>query len=328
MRRPGLTARWKSGFNGVPEQLTIALPAATPRTREQQLLDALASPFSATGLKVRLTSVYNQTKGSGTVVQSLLHFGGQELAFQHEADGTWHAAVDVVTSAYRGVKLPMQQRQRRMEIRLAEAEYQQAIHEGFLLMLVDPMKLPGAFLMRAVVRDAASERIGSASQYVQVPDTRKGQLAVSGIFLKQAPREMLNPKMVQPTADGKEGKVEAWSEGGPATRRYRPGQGILYAYAVINPKLKGPAKGFQVGSQVRVFRNGKLFYTGTYNHMLLKNQPDPTRLVGGGVLTLGSWLSPGEYLMQIVVTDENAGKKKPPVAQWVDFEVVAARDSL
>ena len=39
-------------------------------------------------------------------------------------------------------------------------------------------------------------------------------------------------------------------------------------------------------------------------------------------------LSPGEYLMQIVVTDENAGKKKPPVAQWVDFEVVAARDSM
>jgi hypothetical protein len=61
--------------------------------------------------------------------------------------------------------------------------------------------------------------------------------------------------------------------------------------------------------------------------MLAKNQTDPTRLVGG-VICLGSILSPGEYLVQIVVTDENAGKKKPPVAQWVDFEVVAARDSL
>jgi len=126
MRRPGLTARWKSGFNGVPEQLTVALTSAVPKTREQQLLDALASPFSATGLKVRLTSVYNQTKQSGAAVQSLLHFGGHELAFQHEADGTWHAAVDVVTSAYRGVNQPMQQRQRRMEIRLSEAEYQRA----------------------------------------------------------------------------------------------------------------------------------------------------------------------------------------------------------
>jgi hypothetical protein len=299
-----------------------------PKTRERQLLDALASPFSATGLKVRLTSLYNQTKQTGAVVESLLHFGGKELAFQHEADGTWHAAVDVVTSAYRGVKQPMQQRQRRAEIRLSEAEYQRALHEGFLLTLIDPMKQPGAFLMRAVVRDAASERIGSASQYVQVPDTRKGQLAISGIFLKQAPQEMVNPKMAQPSADGKEGKVEAWSEGGPAVRRYRPGQGILYAYAVINPKLKGSAKDFQVGSQLRVFRNGKLLYTGAYNHMLSKSQPDPTRLVGGGLISLGSILSPGEYLVQIVVTDENGGRKQPPVAQWVDFEVVAARGSL
>jgi hypothetical protein len=79
---------------------------------------------------------------------------------------------------------------------------------------------------------------------------------------------------------------------------------------------------------LRVFRNGSLFYTGAYSHTLSKSQPDPTRWVGGGVLSLGSTLSPGEYLMQVVVTDENAGKKKPPVAQWADFEVVAARDSL
>ena len=55
--------------------------------------------------------------------------------------------------------------------------------------------------------------------------------------------------------------------------------------------------------------------------MLAKSIADPTRLVGGGVLSLGVGLVPGEYLMQIVVTDENLGKKKPPVAQWVDFEV-------
>jgi hypothetical protein len=46
------------------------------------------------------------------------------------------------------------------------------------------------------------------------------------------------------------------------------------------------------------------------------------------MISLGSILSPGEYLVQVVVTDKNAGPKKRPVAQWVDFEVVAARDSL
>jgi VWFA-related protein len=328
MRRSGLTVRGKSGFNGVPDQLTIGPASAVPKTREEQLLDALASPFGATGIRVRLTSVFNQTRKTGPVVQSLLHFGGRELAFEQEADGTWHAAVDVVTSAYRGVKQPMQQRQRRMEIRLPEADYQRALHEGFLLTLVDQMKLPGGFLMRAVVRDAGNGRIGSASAYVQVPDTHKGKLALAGIFLKQAPPEMVNPKIAPPSTDGNEGSVEAWSEGGPATRRYRPGQGILYGYAVINPKSKGPGNKFQVGSQVRVFANGKPFYTGAYGPIVSIADSDPTRIVGGGVLSLGRALSPGEYLMQVMVTDENAGKKKAPVAQWVDFEVVAARDRL
>lgn len=54
VRTPGLTVRWKSGFNGVPDELVMARPDA-PKTREQQLMDALVSSFSASGVKVRLT---------------------------------------------------------------------------------------------------------------------------------------------------------------------------------------------------------------------------------------------------------------------------------
>jgi hypothetical protein len=111
-------------------------------------------------------------------------------------------------------------------------------------------------------------------------------------------------------------------------RRYLPGQAILYGYAVINPKFKGSSKEFKAGAQVRIFRNGRLLFTGPYANGLAKSEADPTRLVGGGVLTLGKALSPGEYLLQVVVTDELADKKKSRVAQWVDFEVVNAQASL
>src|SRR5204862_7624243 len=52
MRHPELKVRWKSGFNGVTDELTSSLVPA-PKTREQQLLEALASPFAASGIKVR-----------------------------------------------------------------------------------------------------------------------------------------------------------------------------------------------------------------------------------------------------------------------------------
>ncbi|MEO8370196.1 MAG: hypothetical protein ABI806_13430 [Candidatus Solibacter sp.] len=318
MRRPELKVRWKSGFNGVTDELTSALPPV-PKSREQQLLEALASPFAANGIKVRLTSSFNQTSKIGPIMHSLLHFGGRELAFRRQEDGTWRGAVDVMTSAFRGVKQPMEQRQRRLDISLTEEQYQKALREGFLLNLVDRMKQPGTFLMRAVVRDAVSERMGSASQYVQVPDTRKGQLAVSGILLKLAPPELRSPS-VSPAEN--EGSVQEWSEGGPATRRYRPGQAILYGFAVVNAKAAGPARQYRVGNQIRLFRNGKIVYTGKYSNLLDPTKEDAARLIGGGVLTLGGRLNLGEYPLQVIVTDENAGKKKPPVVQWIDFEVV------
>jgi hypothetical protein len=249
----------------------------------------------------------------------LLHFGGRELAFRKQEDGSWHATVDVVTSAFRGMKQPMEQGQRRLNLSLTDDQYQKALREGFLLNLVDRMKQPGTFLMRAVVRDAVSERIGSASQYVQVPDTRKGQLAVSGVFLRLAPPEMRSPAVSPPQ---NEGSIQEWSEGGPAVRRYRPGQAILYGFAVVNAKATGSAREYHVGNQIRLFRNGKIVYTGKYSNLLEPTKEDPTRIIGGGVLSLGGRMQLGEYLLQVIVTDENAGKKKPPVVQWIDFEVV------
>jgi hypothetical protein len=44
--------------------------------------------------------------------------------------------------------------------------------------------------------------------------------------------------------------------------------------------------------------------------------------VGGGTVRLGGKLTPGEYLLQVVVTDKLARKKKSQVAQWIDFEVI------
>jgi VWFA-related protein len=316
LRTPGLSVRWKSGFTGVPDELVVSR-ADAPKTREQQLIDALSSPFHAAGIKVRLTSFFNETRQRGPLVQSMLHFEAGALDFQQEADGMWHAAVDIVTSAYRGIKQPMEQRQRRQEIRLSEEQYRKALKEGFLFNFSDPMKVPGGFLMRAVVRDSGNQKIGSASQYVQVPDTRKHQLALSGIMLKQAPAELVAELGAVPLVE-----KEAWSQGGPALRRYLPGQAVLYGYAVINPRLKGSAKEYKTGAQVRIFRDGKLIHSGAYMHLMAKSKADPTRLVGGGVLRLGAQMSPGEYLLQVLVTDEFAGKKKSQVAQWVDFQVV------
>ena len=336
VHRAGLQVRWKSGFTGVADEAPGPEPAsvAEAKTGEEQLLQALASPFTATGVKVRLTSMYFQTKKTGPFVRSLLHLDAKDLTFAQGAFGLWHATVDVVASAYRGFHLvPLRHgqlglmaydRQHRTEISLSGERYRRALKEGVIYVLDEPMKEPGLFLMRVAVRDAVSRRVGSASQSLQVPDTRKGQLAVSGITLQLATPELLRMAEAAPAGEGgKDGRVEEWSEGGPAVRRYRPGQNIAYGYQVINPTLKGPAKEPQVAIQVRVFRNGKLFYTSPLEHSLKRSEADPTSFFTGGVLSLKENLTMGEYLLQVVVTDQLGKKKTSQATQWIDFEVTA-----
>ena len=50
--------------------------------------------------------------------------------------------------------------------------------------------------------------------------------------------------------------ASAWSEGGPAVRRYHGGQSILYACMVINPHVQSSTKKPEVVSEMRLFRNG------------------------------------------------------------------------
>jgi hypothetical protein len=184
-------------------------------------------------------------------------------------------------------------------------------------------KLPGTFIMRAVVRDNASQRIGSASQVVQVPDTRKGQLAMTGVLLRLATPELLAKAGTSNPAPVPDGKVEEWNEGGPAVRRFLAGQSIAYGYTVINARLRGSAKQPKLSLQTKLYRNGKLIFTGNPSHEVFPSAANPADFFGGGVLNLGKGIPAGEYVLQVTVTDELAPRKKSQFSQWMDFEVVA-----
>ena len=51
-------------------------------------------------------------------------------------------------------------------------------------------------------------------------------------------------------------------------------------------------------------------------------QADLERLSVGGRIQLGSQLAPGEYVLQVVVTDALADKQHRQATQWMDFEII------
>ena len=62
-------------------------------------------------------------------------------------------------------------------------------------------------------------------------------------------------------------------------------------------------------------------YTGKVMTLSMEGQPDPKRLIGGGSMKLGAQITPGDYILQVTVTDKLASEKYRTATQWMDFEI-------
>ena len=95
---------------------------------------------------------------------------------------------------------------------------------------------------------------------------------------------------------------------------------LVYGLAIYNAQIEKATGKPNLKVQVRVFKNGEQLFAGKELAFDSSNQKDLKRLDAGGGISLGTSMSPGEYVLQIIVTD--MAKDKPQVAsQWMDFEI-------
>jgi hypothetical protein len=72
---------------------------------------------------------------------------------------------------------------------------------------------------------------------------------------------------------------------------------------------------------MRLFRDREQVYAGPPADFDPGKQTDMASLQSATRIRLNG-LQPGEYVMQVVVTDALAPEKRRTVTQWIDFEVV------
>jgi VWFA-related protein len=349
--RPGLKVRTRRGFFGFEGKALT--PAGVPRTRAQQIRAALVSPFPAGGVGLRLTSLFGRDLKQGAFVRSLIHIDGRDLTFRKQPDGTYKSVIDVVALTFGAKGQVVGEVNVTHTVEASERLYKQIQEAGLLYNMVIPAKKPGAYQLRIAVRDTASERTGSASQYVEVPDVKKGRLALSGIVIKsmtnmfgsqpaasvpapKRPAAPAEPETAAPVENVPPSNVSAPEEkpadgpappptdpqGSPAVRRFRRGATIDYGFYIYNAKSDRAGSRPQLQTQLRLFRDGKLIYEGKvlpFDAQFLNGSGD---IGAGGRLYLGKEMTPGEYALQMVVTDLLAREKQRVAAQWSDFEIV------
>lgn len=326
VKRPGLEVRTRGGFfNRTDKQ-------SEPTPEEAQLL-ALASPFGASDVDVRLTALFANDERAGSYFNTLLHIDARDLTFTPDTDGWQKAVIELVALTFGdNGRLVDKLDGTSYTLRLRGETYRRARRTGFVHTMSVPVKKPGAYQLRVSVRDAATKRLGSAGQFIIVPDLSKNRLALSGILLRavattlaaagaaemtEAPTEE-EPLDEETTA--RQGGVSV--QGTAAARRFAPGASLEYDLVIYNARLDKTTRFPRLSTRVRLFRDGQLFTESRFTPADTRGQTDMKRIRVGGRFNLAADMQPGQYVMQVVVSDELAKEGQRVATQWIDFEVV------
>jgi hypothetical protein len=319
--RPGLDVRSRQGFYGLTDR------PAQPRagTRSEQLLGALTSPFGESGINVRLTSLFGNDVKAGSFVRSLLHVKASDLSYSDELDGWKKVVFDILAVTYGDNGRVVDQMGKIETVRMSRNAFKQVSESGFDYVFTFPIKKPGAYQFRAAFRDSTTERVGSATQFLEVPDIKKGRLTLSGIVIEgyseSTPTPGSAPAGSVPSSleEGQNSRRDP--SAGPGVRQFKRGMVMSYGYHIYNTrsdKTTGP----NLLWQVRLFKDGKEIYAGKQLRVPVAGEPDLKRLPATGSLQLGDQMALGDYVMQVVVTDAAAPEKYRTATQWIDFEIV------
>jgi VWFA-related protein len=311
-----LKVRYRSGFFGIKDEDIKPLA----RTPQQQLMSVLSSPFGTGDINLRLTPLFGNDAKAGSYVRSLVHISTKNLTFTDRPDGMHEAVINIVAYTFGDNGSVVGSVGETHNITLTDKLYQRALDSGFVYSLNVPVKNAGSYQLRVAVRDDKSEKVGTASQFITIPDVRQGKLALSGIALSS-----YNPK------EGKNGasdivrqSTEDASANTPLTqaalRRFRTGHVLQFGYAIYNARLDKRTREPQLTTQIRLFRDGQQIYAGKELPYNAHGQLDLERLVAEGALQLGG-LQEGEYVLQITATDALAQGKDRTTTGWIDFEV-------
>ena len=296
VKRSGMSLRTRYGFFGVTEE--DAERTKRPSTQDLTNL-ALASPFTAQDIEVDMTSFFVDDTAGNALVRSFVHIDAKNLTFT-PVDGRQQASIELHGIVFGDNGAVAQQIKRGATLMLTESEYRQAVTNGIGLSFDMPVRRPGAYQARLAVRDRASSKIGSAGQFVVVPDLKNKKPAVSGIVL------------------GLPGPNQSVSNAGG--RRFRSNDELYFAFNVYNAaNERGQLRNLVMTA--RLFRDDKVVYSGPEVPITATNQTDLSRVFTNSVIKLTPELEPGDYYLQVSITDKDAAKNTPPVVQWADFEI-------
>jgi hypothetical protein len=256
---------------------------------------ALTSVVPQDGIPVRLAADFVSLDGAAAQVVVSSHVDLRGVPFaragdRHVASVDAAALVFDESGAVVG-KLPAE----RADMDLTDASYERALKDGLPYQRASPMK-PGRYRVRFAAREDGGGRLGSISQWVQIPNLADGKLTLSSVFLLE--KEEPKGEAAQGSADG-----GLSLRGAQVLRRFKNTQTLYVQLFVYNP-ARDATGSTNLVTQAEIWRAGVRLASAAPETMA-QSAPGAPPVAHTQSIKLTPF-APGDYEVRMVVTDRNA----------------------
>jgi VWFA-related protein len=281
---PEYQVRVPRGFlpgNSKPVSKPIA-EVQGPAQAHQELQSALTSLNPRREILTSLSAVYLDTPDRGPVLTTSVEVANETLSYQAK-DGKQLAEVEVVGVVVNDRGKPAGSFQTRLNINSkgdGGDQNSSSIYNNRLPLA------PGLYQVRVATRDINSGRVGSAQQWVEIPNLALKHLSLSSL--------LLGLQNVGPAKEQVQFSVD---------HRFARNAHLGFMAFIYNamPGGGGPATS-NLNFQARLLRLGQSVVSTRWQKVSVASQ-DPARIVCNGDILLNS-VPPGRYTFELTVTDE------------------------
>ena len=291
--RPELTVRAPRGYVDSPQPSEMVHASASEKRQATELQDALTDSYPSNSLPTLLSLTHLNSPANGPLLTSSFQIDGGSLDYGNDANQPAIVKLAGVILNDKGKVA------RTFKTQLSVKPVRTTEPEGIIYNHRAPLA-PGIYQVRAAARDERSGRVGSAMQWIVIPDLSTGQLTLSSL--------MIGGQVLDDTKNN-DAQVQL-----SVDHRFLRSDHLDYWIFTYNAKRD--AKGAtNLVAETQVLRDGKV----VLNHVqkLRTDSPDRDRIPHGAALSLKS-LTPGSYELRVKIVDALAGTS---AAQSTDFFV-------
>lgn len=307
----GLSVQVKRGFLNPPKEST-SKPATTQKasskvvTPADQLRTAINSFYPSAALPTALALDYQDIPQTGAVLNAWMEVQADKDSFV-AFEGKYRATIDVSGVVYNDKGQPGANFQTRIAITADSIEsmtrQQRSAYYNSQLKLT-----PGLYQVRVAARDEKTGRIGSTTQWIEIPDLTSHKLAMSSLLVGETTAG-------DSTTAGDASAPKATLNVARSFARTSRLRFVTFVYNAARGATGTASPDVAIMIQVR--RDDQPVLTTALRKIETEGVADLARLPYAAEIPLNN-MSAGRYLLQVTVIDRTT---KTSALQRIDFEI-------